>query len=653
MLPITYRSSEGPTSEIKVFQDPAPDFSAAKARGETVLILRNVPVGFAVRTLHSLLMTSSTEGVRWLGDLLFFHKLFDPYEESFLPQMLGIAVASPNDPLFEAIPAVIWVPGVQEPILVNVSSHSCAVCTSNHRTRDHSSFAAVRRNRIANPYLITMWQLQNCRSLHAPLPFTARIIGQHPAVASFKAEPGTFFIGTDLEFRLLAIYAPNNYLDRRAWWTNTVAHYLEQPSASSGTILTGHFNAVVLPLDRNRDLKPVERTETALLEDMLKKHSLIDCYRHKFPTKAMFSFSSHQKVLPSGSAPPSSQPSLPRQNACSPVSAPSSSRLDRTYVSQELRPGFTIEEWDHWKKGLCRQLQWYSKEGKTRVRKTMSFLSDEACRLQLHLLKNPSDQQGATRLSLLTSSLESYELSRASKIALKAKLKVEGSREMGVSSLLIGLQGRIKDSLIPHLKLPSGEIVSDLQGMSKHCTEYFSTLYNGLSPVSRDLSFWNSVRTSVLPSSCSARLDLPFSLAEIESALGRLSKGQVPKSMEAGRTVLIPKRGSTQLVSNLRPITLMNVDYKVLALVLASRLQAVLPKIINPAQAAFIKGRRIGDTINDTLDLMEWAIAQGDPLLVLTVDIRKAYDMGCPLAPLLFVCVIEVMQRFNSYKGCR
>ncbi|CAI5978399.1 unnamed protein product [Closterium sp. NIES-65] len=199
MLPITYRSSEGPTSEIKVFQDPAPDFSAAKARGETVLILRNVPVGFAVRTLHSLLMTSSTEGVRWLGDLLFFHKLFDPYEESFLPQMLGIAVASPNDPLFEAIPAVIWVPGVQEPILVNVSSHSCAVCTSNHRTRDHSSFAAVRRNRIANPYLITMWQLQNCRSLHAPLPFTARIIGQHPAVASFKAEPGTFFIGTDLE----------------------------------------------------------------------------------------------------------------------------------------------------------------------------------------------------------------------------------------------------------------------------------------------------------------------------------------------------------------------------------------------------------------------------------------------------------------------
>ncbi|CAI5999653.1 unnamed protein product [Closterium sp. NIES-65] len=122
LLPISYRSSEGPTAEIKVYQDPAPDFSAAKSCGETVLVLRNVP-------------------------------LFDPYEESFLPQMLGIAVAPPNDPLFEAIPAVIWVP--------NCLYSLC--------------FGSV------------------CRYVFA------RIIGHHPSVASFKADPGTFFIGTDLE----------------------------------------------------------------------------------------------------------------------------------------------------------------------------------------------------------------------------------------------------------------------------------------------------------------------------------------------------------------------------------------------------------------------------------------------------------------------
>ncbi|CAI5955327.1 unnamed protein product [Closterium sp. NIES-65] len=130
LLPITYRTSEGPSAEIKVYQDPAPDFSAAKARGETVLVLRN---------------------------------------------MLGIAVAPPNDPMFEAIPAVIWVPNVQEPILVNVSAHS----SGRFRFLPDLLLAELVLSRFDRG--------------------VARIIGHHPSVASFKADPGTFFIGIDLE----------------------------------------------------------------------------------------------------------------------------------------------------------------------------------------------------------------------------------------------------------------------------------------------------------------------------------------------------------------------------------------------------------------------------------------------------------------------
>ncbi|CAI5495744.1 unnamed protein product [Closterium sp. Naga37s-1] len=153
LFPISYRFSEGPSAEIKLFQDPNPDFSAAKARGETILVLRNIPIGISTEDIRNLLVTNrSVEGVKWLSDLSFFHKLYDPYDESFLPQLLGVPVASPNDPLFEAIPAVIWLPDVQEPILVNVSSHS--------------------------------------------------IIGQHSAVVSFKADPGMMFIGTDVEVKV-------------------------------------------------------------------------------------------------------------------------------------------------------------------------------------------------------------------------------------------------------------------------------------------------------------------------------------------------------------------------------------------------------------------------------------------------------------------
>ncbi|CAI6003410.1 unnamed protein product [Closterium sp. NIES-64] len=199
LLPISYRSSEGPTAEIKVYQDPAPDFSAAKSCGETVLVLRNVPVGFAVHTIRSLLVSSASQGARWLGDLLFFHKLFDPYEESFLPQMLGIAVAPPNDPLFEAIPAVIWVPNVQEPILVNISAHA--------------------------------------------------IIGHHPSVASFKADPGTFFIGTDLEVEVWTCALCSFCC---GWALDSAMEHIASPSHVSAT---QQISGSPTPLEEYGDVK--------------------------------------------------------------------------------------------------------------------------------------------------------------------------------------------------------------------------------------------------------------------------------------------------------------------------------------------------------------------------------------------------------------
>ncbi|CAI6003517.1 unnamed protein product [Closterium sp. NIES-64] len=39
LLGTIYRAAEGPSAEIKVFEDPAPDFTMAKARGETVLVI--------------------------------------------------------------------------------------------------------------------------------------------------------------------------------------------------------------------------------------------------------------------------------------------------------------------------------------------------------------------------------------------------------------------------------------------------------------------------------------------------------------------------------------------------------------------------------------------------------------------------------------
>ena len=57
-------------------------------------------------------------------------------------------------------------------------------------------------------------------------------------------------------------------------------------------------------------------------------------------------------------------------------------------------------------------------------------------------------------------------------------------------------------------------------------------------------------------------------------------------------TVLKGKKDRTKL-ENWKPITLLNVDYKILAKVLATRLCKHLPDIINPNQTGFVKGRYI------------------------------------------------------------
>ena len=49
---------------------------------------------------------------------------------------------------------------------------------------------------------------------------------------------------------------------------------------------------------------------------------------------------------------------------------------------------------------------------------------------------------------------------------------------------------------------------------------------------------------------------------------------------------LLFKKGDRKLFKNYRPISLSNVDYKILAFVLAKRIQKVIGKLISPEQVA-------------------------------------------------------------------
>ena len=60
------------------------------------------------------------------------------------------------------------------------------------------------------------------------------------------------------------------------------------------------------------------------------------------------------------------------------------------------------------------------------------------------------------------------------------------------------------------------------------------------------------------------------------------------------------------LLGNWRPLTRLNVDYKILAKVLANHLHEILDKLIHIDQSGFMKGRYIGENLLDLLSTIEY-----------------------------------------------
>ena len=61
---------------------------------------------------------------------------------------------------------------------------------------------------------------------------------------------------------------------------------------------------------------------------------------------------------------------------------------------------------------------------------------------------------------------------------------------------------------------------------------------------------------------------------------------------------LLPKPNKdTIYIENWRPISLLNIDYKIIAKVIANRIKNVLPLIISQNQSGFVKDRYIGENI--------------------------------------------------------
>ena len=91
-------------------------------------------------------------------------------------------------------------------------------------------------------------------------------------------------------------------------------------------------------------------------------------------------------------------------------------------------------------------------------------------------------------------------------------------------------------------------------------------------------------------------------------------KRQLSICQRRGIITLVPKKDKpTNLLGNLRPISLLNTDYKIATKAIAKRLEAVLPLVINADQTGYIKGRYIGENVRLISDIISYTAAKKPP----------------------------------------
>ena len=200
--------------------------------------------------------------------------------------------------------------------------------------------------------------------------------------------------------------------------------------------------------------------------------------------------------------------------------------------------------------------------------------------------------------------------------------------------------GKFKN-FVNNLEMPQldGREKDDLEGLLTYeeCKRTLETFENGKSPGEDGFTveFYKQFFDLV-------GIDL---LASLNAAY---KHGSRSISQRRGLITLLPKEDSDLLLlQNWRPITLLNVDYKIASKAIAKRFEPMLSKPLHPDQTGFIKGRDIGENIRLLSDIMEQTEKKNIPGILVSVDFRKAFDS------LEWSCIHSTLHLFNFAESIR
>ena len=102
--------------------------------------------------------------------------------------------------------------------------------------------------------------------------------------------------------------------------------------------------------------------------------------------------------------------------------------------------------------------------------------------------------------------------------------------------------------------------------------------------------------------------------------------GEMCESMKTSNTRVIFKKGDRKNLKNWRPISLLNVNYKICSKVLSLRLSKVLEFIVDPDQPCSVPGRKITSNLHILRDVLDYIDRTNETGILISLDQEKAFD---------------------------
>jgi hypothetical protein len=98
------------------------------------------------------------------------------------------------------------------------------------------------------------------------------------------------------------------------------------------------------------------------------------------------------------------------------------------------------------------------------------------------------------------------------------------------------------------------------------------------------------------------------------------------KGVNLAHITLLPKKDNPKEMRDYRPISLQHSVPKLIAKVMANRLQSKIKNLVDPMQSGFIKDRSIVENFAAAIEMVQSGNKLKTPIIVLKLDFQKAFD---------------------------